>query len=144
MNSDSEPSGRREVIDRRATGVAALADQHDMSPVDVIEHLINKYGTDWTEELCMAVGGGVWSPDCLSLRDRSLIVLAALSAQGGVETRLPNHVRWAIKHGATRRELERMCTLLSVYIGYPKSSLALEVVRETLDALERDATTQPN
>jgi 4-carboxymuconolactone decarboxylase len=79
---------------------------------------------------------GAWVDDCLSLRDRSLIVLAALIVQGGVETRMRPHVRWAVEHGATRDELEALCALLAVYAGYPKASVGVQVVREELDALE--------
>lgn len=49
-----------------------------------------------------------------SLRDRSLIVIAALITQGGVETRLRRHVRWAVEHGSSREELEALVTLLAV------------------------------
>lgn len=36
---------------------------------------------------------GAWPDDVLSLRDRSLIVVASLITQGAVETRLRGHVR---------------------------------------------------
>lgn len=76
--------------------------------------------------------GGAWVEDCLSLRDRSLVVLAALVTQGGAEERLGTHVRWALDHGVTPEELEAMCTLLAVYIGYPRASVAMETIREVL------------
>lgn len=75
----------------------------------------------------------------LSLRDRSLIVLAALITQGGVESRLRTHVRWAIEHGSNREELEALVTLLAVYVGYPRASLAMEAVRDELDRIEGES-----
>jgi 4-carboxymuconolactone decarboxylase len=73
--------------------------------------------------------------DCLSLRDRSLIVVAALVAQGGLEARLRGHVRWALEHGSSREELEALVTLLAVYVGFPRASEGMEVVRDELARL---------
>ena len=77
-----------------------------------------------------------WSDDRLSLRDRSLVVVTALIALGGVEERLRGHVRWAIDHGATRDELEALATLLAVYVGYARASVGLEIIREELAGLD--------
>jgi 4-carboxymuconolactone decarboxylase len=74
--------------------------------------------------------------DRLSLRDRSLIVVTALIALGGVEDRLRGHVRWAIDHGSTREELEALGALLAVYLGYARASVGLEIIRDELDRLE--------
>jgi alkylhydroperoxidase/carboxymuconolactone decarboxylase family protein YurZ len=58
--------------------------------------------------------------------------LAALVSQGGVEERLRVHVRWALDHGVTPDELEAMGALLAVYVGYPRASVAAEMIREVL------------
>lgn len=63
-------------------------------------------------------------------------MIAALIAQGGVDERLRGHVRWAVDHGATRDELEALVTLLAVYVGFPKASGGMEVVRSELAAIE--------
>jgi alkylhydroperoxidase/carboxymuconolactone decarboxylase family protein YurZ len=47
-------------------------------------------------------------------------------------------VRWAIDQGSTRDELEALVTLLAVYIGYPRASVAMEVVRIELARLEAE------
>ena len=59
-------------------------------------------------------------------------MVTALIAQGGVEDRLRGHVRWAIDHGVTREELEALGALLAVYVGYPRASVGLEIIREEL------------
>src|SRR4029077_20344880 len=76
--------------------------------------------------------GGAWTEDVLSLRDRSFVVVTALAAQGGVEDRLRDHVRWALEHGVTVEELEAALALLAVYVGYPRASGAMEVVGEVV------------
>jgi 4-carboxymuconolactone decarboxylase len=81
----------------------------------------------------IVAAGGAWVEDCLSARDRSLIVVASLVTQGGAECRLRGHLRWALDHGSTRDELEALVTLLAVYAGYPRASAAMEVLRDELD-----------
>jgi 4-carboxymuconolactone decarboxylase len=78
--------------------------------------------------------GGAWVDDCLSPRDRSLIVVASLVTQGGAEQRLRGHLVWALGNGATREELEALVTLLAVYAGYPRASTAIELLRDELGA----------
>jgi 4-carboxymuconolactone decarboxylase len=78
--------------------------------------------------------GGAWVDDSLSLRDRSLIVVASLVTQGGADVRLRGHLRWAVDHGATRAELEALIALLAVYAGYPRASIAMELLRDELGA----------
>jgi 4-carboxymuconolactone decarboxylase len=84
----------------------------------------------------IVAAGGAWSGDCLSPRDRSLIVVASLVSQGGVDSRLRGHLRWALERGVTAEELEALMTLLAVYAGYPRASTAIELLRDELATRE--------
>jgi 4-carboxymuconolactone decarboxylase len=126
------------VDDRYEHGLDAFASQFDIPREEVAPRLREGFGERFAEEAIRATGGA-WPDDVLSLRDRSLIVVAALVAQGGVEPRLRSHVRWAIAHGSTREELEALVSMLGVYAGYPRASVAMEIVRDELDRLEAEA-----
>jgi 4-carboxymuconolactone decarboxylase len=128
MGSDSHP---------RERGIDAFASQFGLPREEVVAHLSERFGSRFAEEALSATGGA-WQDDVLSLRDRSLVVVAALVVQGGAEDRLRGHVRWAIEHGSSRDELEALVTLLAVYAGYPRASVAMEVVRDELDRLESE------
>ena len=128
MGTDSERYGR---------GLDAFASQFGIERADVPAWLEERLGARFGEEALRA-NGGAWRDDVLSLRDRSLIVVASLVTQGGVEERLRRHVRWAIEHGSSREELEALVTLLAVYAGYPRASVAMEIVRDELDQLEAE------
>ena len=122
------------VDDRYERGLDSYASQLGVPRGQVRAWFVERFGERFAEEAINA-GGGAWPDDALSLRDRSLVVVAALIAQGGVDERLRGHVRWAVEHGCTREELEALGTLLAVYVGYPRASVGLEVVRSVLDEL---------
>ncbi len=123
--------------DRRARGIAAYASQFSIAPSEVVAHMTALLGARMAEEAIQSAGGGAWEADELSLRDRSLVVLAALITQGGVESRLRGHVRWAVAHDIAPGQLEALVTLLANYVGYPKASVAMEIVREEIMQMGR-------
>jgi alkylhydroperoxidase/carboxymuconolactone decarboxylase family protein YurZ len=123
------------VSERRERGLDAYASQLGIPREEVPAWFAERFGERFAEEAVNAAGGA-WPDDCLTLRERSLIVVAALISQGGVEERLRGHVRWAVAHGATGEELEALVTLLAVYVGYARASVGMEIVRGELDRLE--------
>jgi 4-carboxymuconolactone decarboxylase len=121
--------------ERYERGLDAYASQFGIAREEVPAWFAERFGDRFGVEAINAAGGA-WPDDCLSLRDRSLIVLAALIAQGGLEARIRGHVRWAIEHGSNRDELEALVTLLAVYAGFPRAAAGMEVVREELARME--------
>jgi alkylhydroperoxidase/carboxymuconolactone decarboxylase family protein YurZ len=124
--------------ERYERGVRAYASQFGIPPEEVPSWFADRFGERFGGEAINAAAGA-WTDDALSLRDRSLIVVAALIAQGGIEDRLRGHVRWAVEHGSNRDELEALVTLLAVYVGFPRASTGMEVVRQELDRIEEGA-----
>ena len=124
--------------DRFDRGLDAYASQFGIDRADVLGWFAERFGERFGTEAVNAAGG-VWDGPHLSPRDRSLVVVAALASLGGVEERLRGHVRWAVEHGSSRGELEELVTLLAVYAGFPRASVAMEIVREELDLLEAAA-----
>lgn len=124
--------------DRYERGLDAYASQFGIAPEEVPAWFAERFGERFGREAINAAAGA-WTEETLSLRDRSLIVVAALVAQGGVEDRLRGHVRWAVEHGSNRAELEALVTLLAVYVGFPRASTGMEIVRQELDRIEETA-----
>lgn len=121
--------------DRRyARGLEVYASQFQIPPDAVAAWFADRVGERFGEEAIRSAAGA-WIDDELSLRDRSLAVVAALVTQGGAEQQLRVHTRWAIEHGCTRQQLEALATLLGVYAGYPRASNGLMVMREELAKL---------
>jgi 4-carboxymuconolactone decarboxylase len=121
--------------DRYERGLDAYASQFGIAREDVPGWFAERFG-DRFGDAAINSAADAWADDELSLRDRSLIVVASLITQGGVDDRLRGHVRWAIEHGSTRQELEALVTLLAGYIGFPRASVGMEIVREELAKLD--------
>lgn len=74
--------------------------------------------------------GEVWSrEDKLSLRDRSMITISALMAQG-LFPQLKSHLELGKKHGITKEEVVEMVTQLAFYTGWPKAWSTFPLIEE--------------
>lgn len=120
--------------DRYARGIVAYASEFGIEESAVEAYMSEMVGERMAREAIMAIGGGAWEDDVLSLRDRSLVVVASLISQGGVDARLRAHIRWALEHGVSPEQLEALITLLAVYVGYPRASIGMEIAREEMAA----------
>ena len=71
--------------------------------------------------------GQVWSrEDKLSLRDRSLVTVVALMAQGLTDSSFRYHLESARKNGITKTEIAEILTHAAFYAGWPKAMAAHE------------------
>ncbi len=75
--------------------------------------------------------GEVWSrEEALSLRDRSLVTVTALMAQGLVDDSFRYHLTCAKENGITATEMAEMLTHAAFYAGWPKAWAALKLAKE--------------
>jgi len=75
--------------------------------------------------------GEVWSrEDKLSLRDRSLVTVVALMAQGLTDSSFQYHLMTAKKNGVTREEIAEILTHAAFYAGWPKAWAAFRMAKE--------------
>jgi 4-carboxymuconolactone decarboxylase len=73
--------------------------------------------------------GQVWERPELSPRDRSLVTVACLTANGSTE-QLVGHLRRARDNGLTEQELIEAITHLAFYAGWPRAMSAMAVAKQ--------------
>ena len=73
--------------------------------------------------------GDVWERPELSPRERSLVTVAALIANGNTE-QLAGHLSRAKENGLTESELAEVIIHLAFYAGWPRAMSAVKVARE--------------
>ena len=127
---------------RYQRGLQAYASQFHISPGQVPAWFAGTVGDRFGEEAIQSAANA-WTDDELSLRDRSLIVIAALIAQGDLEAQLRMHTRWALDHGATPAQLDALATLLAIYTGFARASRGLMIIRDALSKLDAPGTISP-
>ena len=121
--------------DRWERGLDAYASQFQLPRDQVADWFTKAVGERFGQEAIYSAARA-WTDDELTLRDRSLVVLASLITMGGAEQQLRMHTRWALDHGCTQAEIEAMAALLAVYAGFARASNGLMVIREELTELD--------
>ncbi len=135
-DGSSQSTGNALVTDQRyERGLEAYASQFQIPREEVTSWFAKLVGEHFGEESILSAAG-IWVDNELSLRDRSLVVIASLITQGDAERQLRSHTRWAIRHGCTRKQLEELALVLSVYASEPRAVNGLIVMREELAKLE--------
>ena len=75
--------------------------------------------------------GQVWSrEDNLSLRDRSIVTVVALMAQGLTDSSFRYHLTTAKNNGVTKTEIAEILTHAAFYAGWPKAWAAFRMAKE--------------
>jgi 4-carboxymuconolactone decarboxylase len=114
---------------RRQRGIAAYAAIFAVPDQEVPAAFAGRVGTTFADEALHAAGGTAWASPALTERDRSIAILTALTAQGVSGDRLSTHLNLARQHGLDLEALTALMTLLAVYTGYARASLAMETVQ---------------
>ena len=73
--------------------------------------------------------GDVWERPILSPRERSIVVLSALTAQYRGD-QLKRHIRRGLKNGLTKEEMGEIWLQLAFYSGWPVVANAMGMARE--------------
>ncbi len=74
--------------------------------------------------------GEVWSrEDLLPLRDRSLVTVVCLMAQGLTDSSFKFHLMEAKKNGITKKEIAEILTHAAFYAGWPKAWAAFRMAK---------------
>lgn len=76
--------------------------------------------------------GDLWQRSDLSPRDRSLVTIAALAANGDTG-QLGFHLGRGLENGLTETELGEAITHLAFYAGWPKAMAAIEIAKTSFD-----------
>ena len=129
MNEIVDIDRASDPVRRRERGVEAYARIFDLSEKAVPAAMAGRVGQVFAEEAFLAAGGPAWFHPALTDRERSMLIIAALAAQGVAGERLDSHVRLAQRSGLDYEALTAMMTLVTNYIGQARGSQAMEAVQ---------------
>ena len=99
------------------------------------------FGGNFQDIVTSLVWGGVWSRPGLSLRDRSLVTVAVLTALNRPD-QLAQHIEGALRNGCTREELEEALVQIGAYAGFPTAVIAIGIAQKVLGAAQTPAAAE--
>lgn len=83
--------------------------------------------------------GDLWQQRNLSVRDRSLVTVAALIAQAQ-PAQIPFHLNLAMNNGVSQAQIAEIVTHLAFYAGWPKAMSAVPILKEVFTSRNQDQT----
>lgn len=116
----------------RATGPRLPAPASDAARAKAMTEQLGAVAPKYTQLTNDVVFDDLWRRPDLSVRDRSLVTIAALAAMGDAD-QLDLYVHRAIESGLTRAQLVEALTHLGFYAGWPKATKAITAVTTSLD-----------
>ena len=117
---------RAEEETRRSRGIARLAELHDEPGGEEFLANLGDLG-DLTVDF---VFGDVHCREGLPVRERELVIVAVLTALGGLEPQVRAHIRAARAIGISDRELEETLIQTAPYAGFPRAINGIKLLRE--------------
>lgn len=134
------PHGQADAaVDARTTrGKRIYAESFGVAEADLMPAFNHRVGAVFAQEAVLAAGGPAWNDPGLLERDRSIAILTALICDGVLGERLVAHLERAVRCGVDQHALEVLLTLLALYVGQARTSVAAETVQQFF----RDRTEQ--
>lgn len=80
--------------------------------------------------------GDTYARDTLTLRDRSLVTIAGLTALGYPQQQLASHIRGGLNVGLERDEIVETITHMAIYAGFPAAVNAALTAKEVFSDLD--------
>lgn len=118
-------------LDREA-GYQLLDSLQDQQAQEGTLAALDRLAPGFPDWIVTTLFGGTYQRGGLSLRDRQVANLAALTTLGGVEPQLAQHVRASLRVGMSPAEVVEVLVHLAPYVGVPKALAGLRVAAATL------------
>lgn len=130
MSAPLSPTGLTPAPLDREAGYALLADLAGPVAASTLGGL-DALAPGFPDWIVTSLFGGTYQRPGLAPRDRQIANLAALTALGGVEPQLADHVRCSLRIGMTKEEITEVIVHLAPYVGVPKALAGLRVATAT-------------
>ena len=119
--------------DRFSRGLEKLKEL-DPHAGDLLSEVLKDIAPDLARYSVEYPYGDVYSREGLSIRDRQIATVSALTALGNAKPQLKLHINGALNVGCTRKEIAEIMIQMTVYAGFPAALngifTALEVFAE--------------
>src|SRR5262249_1232991 len=91
---------------------------------------LGKVSPNTARRIYEQIWGDLYQDDSLTLRERTIATIAALTAMGGAETNLALQATIALNLGIRPAEIVALVQHIGAAAGFPRSQAALRMVQE--------------
>ena len=120
---------------RREQGMATRRKVLGGAHVDRAEVEKTEFDAPFQELITEAVWGHVWSRDTWDHRQRSIVTLALLCAQGHWDE-VAMHIRATANTSASREDIQELILHVAIYVGVPTANHAIKVAKQTFAQMD--------
>ena len=120
---------------RREQGMATRRKVLGGAHVDRAEAEKTEFDAPFQELITEAVWGHVWSRDTWDHRQRSIVTLALLCAQGHWDE-VAMHIRATANTSASREDIQELILHVAIYVGVPTANHAIKVAKQTFAQMD--------
>jgi 4-carboxymuconolactone decarboxylase len=120
---------------RREQGMATRRKVLGGAHVDRAEAEKTEFDAPFQELLTEAAWGHVWSRDTWDHRQRSIVTLALLCAQGHWDE-VAMHIRATANTSASREDIQELILHVAIYVGVPTANHAIKVAKQTFAQMD--------
>ena len=120
---------------RREQGMATRRKVLGGAHVDRAEAEKTEFDAPFQELITEAVWGHVWSRDTWDHRQRSIVTLALLCAQGHWDE-VAMHIRATANTSASREDIQELILHVAIYAGVPTANRAMQVAKQTFARMD--------
>ena len=100
--------------------------------IDGLIQLMEDIAPDLATYVIEFAYGDVYTRPGLDSRQRELCIISAITALGGKEQQLKDHIQAAINVGCTKVEIVETLIMMAVYAGFPAAINAIKAAKEVL------------
>jgi len=122
-------TGKITMTDRHDKGLQIRREVLGTAHVDRAEAAKTPFDTPFQQMITEAAWGTVWAGDAITLRERSMLTLALLAAQG-MDDEFMMHVRATANTGASPQDVREALMHVAIYAGVPRANHALKLARQ--------------
>jgi len=100
--------------------------------IDDLIQLMDDLAPDLATYVIEFAYGDVYTRPGLDPRQRELCIISAITALGGKEQQLKDHIQAAVNVGCTKAEIVETLIMMAVYAGFPAAINAIKSAKEVL------------
>ncbi|RTL13472.1 MAG: carboxymuconolactone decarboxylase family protein [Neisseriaceae bacterium] len=118
--------------DKYQKGIKLMQEKYEQSVIDSVDKGLYEFSPELADLVVSHGMAEVWGEktSSIALKDKEMLVAAALIAQGGCDEEFEGHIYNSLNIGNSKQQIKEMLILLTLYVGVPKVLAKLPYVQK--------------